>query len=416
MTIPRQRLVLSWLLLLLPRYCHSILEYKFCQGAFSIHRDDQGVRHVFARDVENSMIIPPNSWPGDINHAIFLTMLEKVVQHNFGLHQDELTARVQLSPAPFVYMEFFEFLRLKKFECYNGKWTDTEQSQVTRMALSKLYADVQGLKGLTNWVHPLSSYCTWKGITCDQDWKLQEVKLTHMSLKGTLPSELGLIASLPVLDLTGNKLSGSIPAALFSNIRHLDLSGNQFTSVSWESTQTNTYGLTVPVIEYLDVSANHLSGTFPTQWNPQLANLRVLDASRNSLAGSFHFPEQLPSLEMLFLGANLLTGTIPQLSGPLRLFDAGQNLLTGTIPSTLPTSLEALILADNELEGENTLDLFVPLSNLEVLQLQNNLNLKGSIPAATQWSKLGTLSLRNNAYTGPIPPQFLQTVQHSLQL
>lgn len=423
MTVLRQSLLFSCLLLLLS-CCQtsSAPDYSFCQGAFWIPNPDDhsDLLYIYARNVENGMIIPPELWPKEeLTQETFLTMLEKVLQHNFGLHQDEHTAQFQdySSVAPFVWMDFFSFLRIKKFECHDSRWTDTEQSQVTRMALSKFYADVEGIQGLTNWVHPLKSYCTWKGILCDQDWKIQELRLTHMSLKGTLPSELGLIPSLPVIDLTGNKLSGSIPAALFSSIRYLDLSGNQFTGVSWESMHTDTFGSADPVIEYLDISANHLSGTFPARWNRQLANLRVLDASRNALTGTLSFPKDLSLLEMLFLGANLLTGTIPQLTGSLRLLDLGQNLLTGTIPSTIlsTTSLEALILADNELEGENTLDLFVSLSKLEVLQLQNN-HLKGSIPAASQWSELGTLSLRNNGFTGPIPPQFLQTVQQSLQL
>lgn len=233
-----------------------------------------------------------------------------------------------------------------------------------------------------------------------------------MSLKGTLPSELGLIPSLAVVDLTGNRLYGSIPASLFSNVRHLDLSGNQLTSASWE--RTDTYEGEA-VVEYLDVSANHLAGTFPTRWNRQFANLRVLDASRNALTGTVSFPEDHTSLEMLFLGSNLFTGTIPPLPGSLKLLDLGQNLLTGTIPSSISPSMEAFIVADNQLEGENTLDLFASLSKLDVLQLQNN-HLRGSIPAAAQWSQLGTLNLRNNEFAGSIPSEFMRTVQFNLQL
>jgi hypothetical protein len=374
---------------------------------------------VYARTFEKGLLIPPQFYPPPeetLTHERFIALLGKVTQYNFEKTLDQHTSVVQLIAEPFVYPEFLEFLRIKKFECHSS-WTQSEESQVTRMALSHFYAEVEGMNGLTNWVNPLTSFCTWKGIYCDSKWKFQELKLTHLSLKGTLPTELGLIPSLPILDLSGNQLHGTIPAALFSNIQHLDLSGNHFTSISWEKSQINPHSSTEPVIEYLDVSVNHLSGSFPTRWNSQLANLRTLDVSRNAFTGSITSLANgdLPSLEMLFLGANLFTGTLPTFTGSsLRLLDVGLNLLTGTIPAPLPTSLEAVILADNELDGEKTLDLFLPLSRLEVLQLQNN-HLRGSIPATAPWSELGTLSFRNNEFTGPIPPRFLQTVQHTMQ-
>jgi hypothetical protein len=418
MTLRIQWILLAWLAVWFPG-CYSSGDWTYCDRAFWIRRDDHGDVYVYAHTLDNGLLIPPQFYPPPeevLTHARFFELLGKVTQYNFEKTLDQHTSIRHEVAEPFVYPEFLEFLRIKKFEC-GSPWTQTEESQVTRMVLSHFYAEVEGMKGLTNWVNPLTSFCTWKGIHCDSQWKFQELKLTHLSLKGTLPTELGLIPSLPVLNLSGNQLHGTIPAALLSNIQHLDLSGNQFTSIAWEKSQINIHGSKEPAIEYLDVSVNHLSGSLPTRWNSQLANLRILDVSRNAFNGSITSLANgdLPSLEMLFLGANLFTGTLPTFTGSsLRLLDVGLNLLTGTIPAPLPTSLEAVILADNDLEGEKTLDLFLPLSGLEVLQLQNN-HLRGSIPATAPWSELGTLSLRNNKFTGPLPPRFLQTVQHTMQ-
>lgn len=413
---------ITWLFLLLQQLSYAATsDSSYCQGAFWIRPDDQGNDlYVYARNVTAGMILPPHLVPSFQNknetppEQEFMIMLQTIVQHNFGIQHDAHTVEHALSVTPFIWNDLLEFLRLKQAEC-NATWTETESSQVTRMAFSILYRDIEGMNGLTNWVHPLRSYCTWKGIRCDDDWKLQELSLTHMSLRGTLPTELGLIPALPVLDVTGNRLYGTIP--LYSNVRHLDVSGNQFTAVSWELSNHDSAAGKAAVMEYLDVSANNLSGTFPDRWNQQLAHLKVLDASRNALRGTVSFSEnQAQHLEMLFLGSNLFTGTLPQqLPESLKLLDVGQNLLTGSIPAALwPTLLETVILADNQLTGDFALDSFASMSHLEVLQLQNN-HLRGSIPAVVQWSELGTLSIRSNAFTGSIPAEFMMTVQQNLQ-
>jgi antitoxin component of MazEF toxin-antitoxin module len=60
---------------------------------------------------------------------------------------------------------------------------------------------------------------------------LSGLSLSSNSLKGTLPSEVGLLSNLSLLYLWGNSLTGTIPSqiALLSNLADFDLSSNSLT-------------------------------------------------------------------------------------------------------------------------------------------------------------------------------------------
>lgn len=75
---------------------------------------------------------------------------------------------------------------------------------------------------------------------------------------------------LEVLDVSGNKLTGALPAEVrkLSNLRSLDLSDNQFTGVPAEVGQLSK-------LEYLDLSNNPITG-LPYELG-NLKNLRTLD-------------------------------------------------------------------------------------------------------------------------------------------
>ena len=149
------------------------------------------------------------------------------------------------------------------------------------------------------------------------------------NLTGQIPPSLEGCKNLLLLNLSSNKLFGSIPSELFS-------------------ISTLSKGL--------DLSYNQLSGNIPTRIG-SLMNLNSLSISNNQLSGEI--PSTLGQcllLESLSLEANLLRGKIPKSLGTLRginMLDLSQNNLSGEIPDFLEsfTSLFILNLSFNDFEG-----------------------------------------------------------------
>ncbi|KAL0737721.1 hypothetical protein Bca4012_013931 [Brassica carinata] len=129
--------------------------------------------------------------------------------------------------------------------------------------------------------------CNFVGVSCwnNQENRVLSLELRDMSLSGQIPESLRFCGSLQKLDLSSNRLTGTIPNRL----------------CSW-----------LPFLVSLDLSNNQLNGEIPTE----LAECRFVNS--------------------LVLSDNRLSGQIPvQLSslGRLRTFSVSNNDLTGRIPS-----------------------------------------------------------------------------------
>ena len=251
-----------------------------------------------------------------------------------------------------------------------------------REILTSLYWNTGGPQWANNagWLTnaPLSS---WYGVETNGLGRVVSLKLRRNGLSGLLPTELGQLAHLRVLDLHFSSLSGSIPPALGDLER----------------------------LERLDLGFNQLSGDLPAELG-QLTQLRELYLYSNRLSGSIS-PQlgDLERLERLYLRSNQLGGEIPpELSRLSRLltFELGGNELTGSIPPQLGNlaNLARMNLADNQISGSIPTELG-NLSNLTSLDLSRN-KVIGPIP-----SELGTLSLlehmlfEENGLTGSIPSE-----------
>lgn len=205
------------------------------------------------------------------------------------------------------------------------------------------------------WVNTESlNECTKYGITCNSNGAITKVDLEHqswVSLKGTIPSEIGMLASLRELKLAGASmasintnnpdrlytLSGTIPTTLgtLSNLRVLELTGSHY--LEYEGGQY-CYGCSY---EQFFVG---LTGTIPNQLG-NLSNLRVLKLNSNELTGTI--PATLGQywihMERLDLSYNDLTGTIPSnLNGNQDWRDSNllnlylnNNRFTGTMPEEI---------------------------------------------------------------------------------
>ncbi len=68
----------------------------------------------------------------------------------------------------------------------------------------------------------------WYGVRTNSNGRVFNVRFTDNQLTGEIPSELGRLSNLEVLELGGNDLSGEIPSGLgrLSNLEVLELDGN----------------------------------------------------------------------------------------------------------------------------------------------------------------------------------------------
>ncbi|MBA0853445.1 hypothetical protein Goshw_017673 [Gossypium schwendimanii] len=240
------------------------------------------------------------------------------------------------------------------------------------------------------------------GICAGYNFSVLALANNHFS--GSFPSDIGKCSSLRRVVLSNNNLQGHIPAYLEENpgIFFLEVQGNLLE------------GKIPPVFGYwtnlsmLDFSSNRLSGSIPPELG-KLGNLQILRLSSNRLTGSI--PSELGHCEKMIkldLKSNYLSGNIPPeiISLPnLQNLLLQENKLNGHIPDSF-SSLQSLI----ELQlGANMLEDPIPcsLSNLHhfssVLNLSNN-RYSGEIPACLgKLDKLQILDLSSNSFSGEIP-------------
>ena len=247
--------------------------------------------------------------------------------------------------------------------------------------------------GIWNWDAALSE---WGTVTVSGTPKrVTELRLQSLGLKGIIPTQIGDLTGLKVLDLSGNQLTGSIPTQIgkLTALTELKLSGNQL-------------GSGPP-------TAGEARGVFtdiPTQIG-YLTKLTTLDLSHNRLWG--HIPTQL---------GNLLELTTLDLSGAA--LNPRENTLTGKIPTQLGklTKLKVLNLRGNRLGGDFTADagygIPTQLGNLTALtklDLAVNFHLSGPIPTQLgDLVNLAQLRLNVNRLSGPLPTQLGNLAQLTL--
>lgn len=253
-----------------------------------------------------------------------------------------------------------------------------------------------------------------------------DVNFANNQLEGTIPadflsSSLSRAASITI-DMSANRLNGTVTASLFSELEDLE-------SLA------------------LNVSSNRISGSVPNFWptmNSTGLSLASFDFSNNSLTGSI--PTTLASIDapaaLQFvqwdLSSNLLSGAIPSgLLGPApaslltwKLF-LENNQLSGALPSTLFSTADLtqtytimLSLASNDLTGQLPADFLSGIpSTLNILSLDLSGNaFGGSVPSAflepfTSSSRISLqLSLAECELTGSLPDNLLGAVTTGMSL
>lgn len=271
---------------------------------------------------------------------------------------------------------------------------------------------------------PTEDISLWHGITVDQSGCVTKLELYTNELDGTIPSALGDMLSLEVLDLGHNELNGNIPSEIgdLVNLEIMHLQSNQLdgdipielgdlVNLTLLNLQNNLLTGNIPAdlgdlvnLHTLNLTGNQLTGNIPVDLG-DLANLIILNLTDNQLTGPI--PTQLSdltNLKYLYLKYNQLTGPIPPQLGDLSqliILSIHDNQLTGSIPEELGqlTNLQNLMLDDNRLSGEIPYSLG-SLSSLIRLRLSGNY-LTGTLPfSLAGLSNLTTLTFHDNDLSG----------------
>eukprot|EP01018_Ginkgo_biloba_P015255 Gb_35963 [translate_table: standard] len=240
---------------------------------------------------------------------------------------------------------------------------------------------------------------------------LQRLQVERQGLNSVVPSELCKLSSLRWLMLNGAGLVGGLPHCL-GDLRRLEVLmavGNP----NLVSTLPSTLG-NLTLLKLLDLSDCGLVGHIPPLYG-KLPQLQALSLNGNSLNGQI--PESLgniSSLSTLDLANNELTGGIPSTLGNLMKLSSlslASNRLKGVVPASLGnlSNMDWHILAKRGLSRSN-LRPTERIRGISAINIDLSLNqLEGEIPATlgnlTPWS---SLSLYNNKLMGSFPLSLLR--------
>ncbi|GLJ42465.1 hypothetical protein SUGI_0880050 [Cryptomeria japonica] len=269
----------------------------------------------------------------------------------------------------------------------------------------------EALNGLTNLTQIHLSYCFLSGKIPDLSnlTHLSHLDMSSNSFPFELPSWFENVTSLVSLDLSYCGLNGSIPSNFMARSRmsnlvlghNNDLKGNLSFILSHSTSL-------IPTLRMLALDHNQLSGTIPDSVS-NLTSLEEMLISSNRLTGNFSLQllENVTCIEILNLSENELLVNIPKSWVPqfsrLLFLGLGSCNIEGDLPAFLSQQflLELLDLPDNKIVGNLPLWLW-DLPNLQYLNLSNN-QLEGCCLPRKVSHNFTMVDLHGNRLYGSLP-------------
>ncbi|XP_074284125.1 receptor-like protein EIX2 [Silene latifolia] len=237
---------------------------------------------------------------------------------------------------------------------------------------------------------------------------LRELHLGYNNLTGKISQGIGQLTKLEILDVSSNSLEGTLTHAHFDKLlrlRKLDLSDNLRLVINMVADWIPPFQL-----DRILLTSCKLGPRFP-KWLQLQTNFSEFNVSNTGIFDTIpfsfwnSFSSNLQTLDMSF---NQFYGILPNLklqtnfSNPFAVIDLSSNLFEGVIPSGFANTM-SLYLNDNRFS--NCSNFLCPKmeSDLEVLDLSNNLFCEELSYCWMNFSQLKSLHLENNELWGRIP-------------
>ena len=284
--------------------------------------------------------------------------------------------------------------------CYNKLHDNIPQSVFTLVNLTLLCLSSNNFSGLQN-------YTIFTNAPLLEILYLSSVGLTEF------PNFLGKIPMLIELDLSDNKLNGTVPKWLheMGSLQILNLSHNLLTTPMNQFSRN--YNL-----KFLDISFNLLTSDVSSSIC-NVSRLQALILSHNKLTGVIPpcIFANLWGLYILDLERNKLNGTLPNNfseKSDLVYFNVNDNQLEGPLPKSLSncTILNILNLDNNQIEDKfphwlQTLPMLIVL----VLRANKLYGPIADLKTKHEFSSLVIFDISSNYFNGPIPKSYIQNFE-----
>ncbi|KAK6144806.1 hypothetical protein DH2020_021626 [Rehmannia glutinosa] len=246
---------------------------------------------------------------------------------------------------------------------------------------------------------------------------LKHLNLSIARFQGNIPPHVGNLSRLEDLDLSDfwtNRI-----------FRKIDKSHRSWPFRNYFNTSVPDSLFNLRNLTYLDLSQNKLQGTISNAI-VNLCNLKFLDLTDNRFTGKIpdfgiNQNDCLQDLDVLRISYNSLNGPISASFGTLsslRELDISNNIVNGSIPSSFGqlSNLEKLELSNNSLSGMVTELHFSKMSKLTELSMSLNNLLVFNV--SSEWIppfQLKTIKL-SSCTLGPLFPSWLKTQENVVEL